>query len=197
MNWGGEWAEEYELGPAAFPLGQPLAEDPAAYPLLTRGGKVAVAELDRGNGRVLVVANGAFLLNEGLVQRDRRPLASLVADWVGPEGRRVVFVEGPYPLMELAGSNLFRLLFVEPLTYVIPHLILLGILAVAARAVRLGRPRPERAADVERPAAHAEALGDLMSRGRDERDARAHVVHYRQWRSKPSAAPLRGKRYRR
>lgn len=194
---GGEWAEEYELGPAKFPLARPLIENPVSYPLLTKGGKIAVAEIERGNGRVLVVANGSFLLNEGLVHRDRRPLASLVADWIGPDGRKIVFIEGPFPLLDLPNSNLFRLLFVDPLTYVIPHLILLGILAVAARAVRLGRPRAERITNAERPAAHAEALGDLMSRGRDERDARAQVVHYRQWRSKPSATPLRGKRYRR
>lgn len=194
----GWWDEEVDVEAPDLPLYRGLALGPNASPLLTSGGQVMAAEMSRGDGRVLVVANGSFLLNEGLVQQGRRPLAGLVADWIGEPPLRVVFVEGYYPVSTLSNTSLFRLLFVQPLTYVIPHLILLGILAVAVRAVRLGRPRAERIADVERPVAHAEALGDLMSRGRDEGEARAQVALYRQWRGAAApAAPSRGKKYRR
>lgn len=153
--------------------------------LLSGDGKVLAMEwgwLTEG-ARVLVVANGSFLLNASMLNRARRPLTERLADWVGDPSRRVVFVEGPNPAGKAPVSGLH---LTGPMAWVVAHLAGFGLLGALALATRLGPPRPEAPSDAERPVAHAEALGDLLAKSRDEESARAQLETYRRWRQPAS-----------
>lgn len=154
-------------------------------PLLEGDGAALVMEWHlQDDSAVLVVANGSFLLNAALLDKARRGLGLRVVDWIGGPPRRVVFVEGS-KLMESRQQSSDPPIW-TPLLWVLGHLLTFGLLASLARAVRLGRPRPEPASGADRPSAHAEALGDLLARTGDTAAARALLDTYQRWRQ-PSA----------
>ena len=62
------------------------------------------------------------------------------------------------------------------------QMALAGVFAALARAPRLGRPRPDPASGADRPAAHAEALGALLARGRATTESHELLERYRHWR---------------
>jgi hypothetical protein len=61
--------------------------------LLRSGEDVLVSRQQFGNGRLIVVANGSFLLNVPLVNHEHRKLAGKLIDAIGPPGKTVVFLE--------------------------------------------------------------------------------------------------------
>ena len=81
--------------------------------LLKGDGEALVMEWTRFNAsRVLVLANGSFLLNAALLNKARRPLAKHVVSWaVDDDGPlRVAFVEGRFvaeEVFERAASTAF------------------------------------------------------------------------------------------
>lgn len=153
--------------------------------LLRGDGEPLVVEWTvRGGSRVLVAANGSFLLNETLVNAERRPLALRVVDWVDDVGLNVAFVEGGNILAGAPSApSGFALLFVPPFGWVVGQLLVLGLAACLARAPRLGRPRPGPPSGEDRPVAHPEALGALMARAGQASDARTILESYRRWRT--------------
>jgi hypothetical protein len=163
----------------------------AETPLLEGDDEVLAMDWTNFNGaEVLAVANGSFLLNEPLAHRERRPLAMRVVQWAGNEPQNVVFVEGRSPTEARAGpASVFDLLWIDPLGWVGFHLIAFGVLACLSMAVRLGRARGEPTAGADRPVAHAEALGDLLARTRNEAGARGLLDAYNRWRHPTSHHP--------
>lgn len=138
----------------------------------------------------LVVAGGSFLLNEPLVHRARRPLAARVVDWIGPEPRKVAFVEG-YTVTssdKQKSSSPFDLFKVAPVGFILAHWVAALLLLALSRGMILGRPRDDPPADADRPSAHPQALGVLLARTRDAVAARAILETYHRWRQ-PSATP--------
>ena len=93
-------------------------------------------EWQRSNdARVLVVANGSFLLNAALVNRARRPLALRVARWAGDEPMNVAFVEGSFVLGDPpAQPSVFGLLEIPPFGWLAAQLLALGLAVCLARA---------------------------------------------------------------
>jgi hypothetical protein len=160
--------------------------------LLEGDGEPLAIEWSRYNAsRVLVVANGSFLLNEPLVNPARRPLARRVVLWAGSEPSHVAFVEGRYVLggpqqpptiLELARRF-------PPFGWVLAQMVVLALTACLAWAGSLGRLRPEPSSGEDRPAAHPEALGALLARTGQAREARALLENYRRWRAGPSHRP--------
>ncbi|AGA30507.1 DUF4350 domain-containing protein [Singulisphaera acidiphila] len=135
------------------------------------------------DSRVLVAANGSFLLNGALLNPARRPLAMRAVQWVGDEPLNVAFVEGRYLLNDApAAPSVFALLKIWPFGWVVAQLMILGLVACLARAPRLGRPRPEPPSGEDRPVAHPEAIGALLARIGQAGDARALLETYRRWR---------------
>ena len=134
--------------------------------LLAADGKPLVVEKSVGAGRLLVIANGSFLLNEGVVNPARRPLAEHVLDWVTGASDRVAMVDGPSVLGDAEGMpSLWDLLWrIPPLRWVAIQMGLAALLAALARAPRLGRPRPDPSSGADRPAEHAVAFGALWQR---------------------------------
>ena len=152
--------------------------------LLEGDGKTLAMEWHRANdARVLVVANGSFLLNAALVNRARRPLALRVARWAGDEPMHVAFVEGSFVLGDPpAQPSVFALLGVPPFGWLAAQLLVLGLAVCLARAPRLGRPRPDPPSGEDRPVSHPEALGALWARTGAAEDARSALQTYRRWR---------------
>jgi hypothetical protein len=123
-----------------------------------------------------------------------------VVDWAGYSGqevegdagltepKRVAFVEGAFVMAgEAQTPSVFMLLNVSPFGRVAAQLLVLGLVACLARAPRLGRARPEEPSGADRPVAHPEALGALLARTGQAREARVVLESYRRWRSKPSS----------
>ena len=75
---------------------------PAGLILLEGDGKPLVVEKVIGRGKALLIANGAFLLNEAVVHPARRPLAERVIDWI--DTQQLALVEGPFVLLGEAES---------------------------------------------------------------------------------------------
>lgn len=193
----GPWAEGVDAGAAALPVRESIRAEEDDPVLLADDGRdlvVALAFRDEPaeGGDALIVANAAFLLNAGLLNRARRPLAARAADWLGDAPANVAFVEGSYVLHEGADSNVspFHLLAVSPFNWVTAHLGAFGILLCLALAASIGRPRPEPPDSTERPSAHPIALGALLARTRQVAVAEDLIATYRRWRH-PAAATHR------
>lgn len=181
----GPWAKGIDPAKASVMARETLKID-AETVLLGCGPKKAIAmEWTRYNdSRVLVIANGSFLLNAALLNPARRGLAEKVVEWAAPDPVNVAFAEGSFGEDEEAASpSIFSILGrIVSIRWVMIQMLILGLAACLWRAPRLGRPRSDPPSDADRPAAHAEALGALMVRLRHAADARAILDAYRRWR---------------
>jgi hypothetical protein len=179
----GTWAEDIDSQAAALTVHEPLKAE-AEHVLLTGDGHVLAMEWGGRQGRVMVVANGSFLLNLPLVNPARWPLAERVVDWLGDSPRRVAFVDGPSVIGEPEPPpTLLNLIErIASFRWVALHFAVFGVLACLARAPRLGRASPDPPSDADRPAAHAEALGSLLARSKASDTAAALLASYRRWR---------------
>lgn len=152
-----------------------------------------------GDGQVIVIANGSFVLNYPLVNHEHRKLAGKLIEECG-DGKKVVFLEsgagGPEvlskePVTEDASG--LEILQVWPLNAIIWHLTILGIIFCIARSPIFGRPKElptESQADFGK---HITALGRLMGRGKDRAYADARLTQYQmQAKRKSGKSHLKG-----
>ena len=183
----GPWGRAIDAAQAALPRHQTLKVESETVLLTGDGQPLAIEWTLDNSGRVLVVANSAFLLNAALVNPARRPLALRVIDWVGESPRKVAFVEGGSVVGERPGArSVFELLRVPPFGWVAAQMLALGLAACLARAPRLGRAVSDPPSGADRPVAHAEALGALLARTGQPEQARSDLDAFRQWRRKPA-----------
>jgi hypothetical protein len=181
---GGPWSTGVDAARASIERRSTLKVDSETV-LLEGDGKPLAIEWTRSNGsRVLVVANGSFLLNEPLTNPARLPLARRVVLWPGTDPRKVAFVEGRFVLGQVEQPP-----WPPPSDWVLGQLLVLGLAACLARAVRLGRPHAEPSTGEDRPAAHPEALGALLARSGRADEARALLEDYHRWRAAPPHRP--------
>jgi hypothetical protein len=182
----GPWAQGIDAVKAAVRHRGTLKVD-AEHVLLTCGRKATIAmEFTRdSDGKVLVLANGSFLLNGALVIPERRKLADRVVEWTGTGQEKVAFLDGGFVLGgEAEMPSVFGILERIPsIRWVVIQMMIVGIAACLARAPRLGRARSEPPSDADRPVAHAEALGQLLFRGGQSSRARSILEAYRAWRA--------------
>jgi hypothetical protein len=207
---GGPWSRGVDPAAAALTRHKTFEVDAERVLLSGDGEPLVIARALFNGSRVLAAAGGPFLLNLPLTVPARRPLALRVVRWAeggeeddqdepsdaddaGTEAeaewaKRVAFVEGPdVAAGEVSPPSVFDLLYVSPFGRVAAQLFAFGLAACLARAPRLGRPRPEEPSGADRPAAHPEALGDLLARTRQAREARSILETYRRWRAGPAA----------
>lgn len=183
----GPWAAGIDAMAAAVPRRQVL-QVRGENVLLRGDGRALAIEWSWGEsaepGRVLVLANGGFLLNGAMLTSGRRPLLSRVVRWAGPAPRSIVFVEGEHLFVDADGPpSLVELIRRLPtLAWIGLHFIVLALAGVLARALAIGRVAPPPPSGSDRPRAHAEALGALLSRSGDARLARDQLEAYRRWR---------------
>jgi hypothetical protein len=179
----GRWAAEIDAAAAGLTVHEPLKTD-RGFILLKGDGKPLVVDKATGQGRVLVIANGSFLLNEAVVNPARRPLAALVIQWAAERARQVAMVEGAFVTGGRAETpTIWDLLRRIPsLRWEAIQVGLAALFASLARAPRLGRPRPAPPSGADRPAEHALALGALLARAQAAPEARELLEKYRRWR---------------
>jgi hypothetical protein len=156
--------------------------------LLSSDGDPIVTRVSRvywTRGRILVVANGSFLLNLPLVNHEHRKLAGKLIEASGSQGTVAFLESGPAGLTitERDGETRaagFEALTVWPIGLILLHLFCLGILYCVSRFPIFGRPRelePETRSDFGK---HIEALGELLEQTGERDYALARVNHYHQ-----------------
>jgi hypothetical protein len=134
--------------------------------------------------QVIVVANGSFTLNMGLVNKEHRKLAAaLVAECGGPGS--VAFLEsGPeeVPIERLRTSNhsdhALRIFMIWPISFIFIHFVALGIIYCVARSPIFGRARTLPAESRSDFGQHVAALGSLLQRTRDQFFAESRIRQY-------------------
>jgi hypothetical protein len=173
--------------------GEPLPAE--MKPLLVGDGQpLAFRTTDFGwsDSQLIVVANGAFLLNYPLVNREHRKLAGRLIDEC-QSGRNVVFLEsgpgGPEVLdKEAPTTGGLAMLRIWPLNAIVIHLTVFGIVYCLARWPVFGRPKEipgENPADFSR---HVTALGQLLARTKNLAYAQSRLAHYHQQARRGSGA---------
>ncbi len=155
--------------------------------ILASGDDVLVWKItddDWSGGRIIVVANGSFLLNLPLVEKEHRKLAGkLIAECGSPT--KVVFLEsgpgGPLLLDHEPGENYptgLEAFTVWPIGVILLHFVALGILYLFARLTIFGRPHelsPDAPSDFGK---HIRALAELLARTQDSASAAARLAYY-------------------
>jgi hypothetical protein len=138
---------------------------------------------DGQTSQIIVVANGAFLSNMGLVKHEHRKLAARLIGEVGA-AKQVTFVESndrgisfqapeqpeETPEMQKWPPQRLRTTFL--------HLAALAIILIVSRWPIFGRPREEEPTHESDFGRHVEALGDLLSRGGHAGYAESRLEHY-------------------
>jgi hypothetical protein len=138
-----------------------------------------------GNGKIVVVANGSFLLNLPLVNHEHRKLASLLVDEC-EFGDTVAFVEsGANSSLKIRDSDFqsqnqawYSMLTVWPLNAVILHIAAAGIVFCFAMFPIFGRPHTTDSNDASDFGKHIDALGRLLAKTQDSEYAVARLAYY-------------------
>ncbi len=182
------WVQGIDASKVEIVLGSrliPLLEHKVLLSANPDGSDVLVARCALRRGALLLVANGSFLLNLPLVNKEHRKLAGRLIAEAGVAPRRVVFLEssrrGP-PVDTRDVSERMRtgleILALSPLDLVFLHLAAAGLLFCLARLPVFGRPKelePEQLSDFGR---HVTALGRLLERTGDAAAAAERLRYY-------------------
>ncbi len=179
-----------------FPLGS-LGE-PGYEVLLSSHSTALVTEVVRpewGGNKLLVVANGSFLLNLPLINHSNRRLAGQLIDVCGGPGK-VAFLESkrggppvyysePQPESREDQSRRVVLAF---------HWFVLGMCFCFCILPIFGRPRSGKQEAVADFSQHIDALGALLQKAGDQSYARRQIGHYRNIASRESGGRHDSKR---
>jgi len=175
------WVDDLgRVGPAQHVFTDTLGPDwDSAQSLLVADddGWAAALLVARGAGAVLALSDPWMLANDRIAEGGIAPLvARAAADWTG-DGRPLWFDE--YHHGYRGGSvsaGVWAFLIGDPAGRMVLHLGLVGLLALAATAIRFGRPvdldPPARRSPVE----HVAALGEAYRQARADAVARRRLV---------------------
>jgi len=137
-----------------------------------------------GDGQVIVVTNGSFVLNYPLVNHENRKLAARLVNEAGPGD--VAFLEsgegGPDVLDKEPATSIptgLDLIKIWPLNVILLHLTLLGIIYCIARWPIFGRPKSLPSESMADFGKHITALGELLQKTKDSAYANARLQQYR------------------
>ncbi len=136
------------------------------------------------SSQVIVVANGSFLLNMPLVEKEHRKLAGKLIAECGPAGRVAFLESGPAGVRvqksNLAQSNMFahRILTVWPISFIVIQFAVLGITFCIAMFPIFGRPQHLREESRSDFGQHVAALGELLHKTKDTFFAQSKIRQY-------------------
>lgn len=137
-----------------------------------------------GDGQIIIVNNGSFVLNYPLVNRENRKLAARLIAEAGPGD--VAFLEsgegGPLVLDKEPAASVptgLDLIKIWPLNVILFHLTLLGIVYCFARWPIFGRPKSLPSESLADFGKHIAALGELLQKTKDSAYAQARLQQYR------------------
>jgi hypothetical protein len=180
----GRWAMGVDAAAARVWLHEPIHTKDGDVLLAGDDKPIVIDKLLRGGNRLLLIANGSFLLNGALVANGRLPLVRRLFEWIGPDSCQIALLEGD-SVMEAAATpptlwDLARR--IVSFRWIAAQMGIAALAAALARAPRLGRPHDGPDASIDRPADHARALGALLARTGSVQTAQELIERYRQWR---------------
>jgi hypothetical protein len=186
----GDWAEGIEAESVEIELmGRVVLSEFADVWLESEEGDTLVScqEFAPSDSRLIVVANGSFLLNAPLVNHEHRKLAGKLIETVGSSARNVVFLEseaGGPPIRRtdpqaqsptgMEAANAY------PINWILLHFAAVGIVFCFWRWPIFGRPQPPEPPGTSDFGKHIDAVGDLLRRSRDRGYVTAKLAQYRQ-----------------
>jgi len=182
------WLRGVDASKVEIELNGRLLHDLAQDRILLRSeADPIVIERDVNSGKVIVVANGSFLLNLPLVNKEHRKLAgALINESTSGQGDQVVFLESGGGVIvsdsdEPEGlPSAWRYLNTPPLSYLLRSVIFFSMVMIFAMWPIFGVPREESQRHLMDFGRHVEALGKLLARTRNARYAWSRISLYRQ-----------------
>lgn len=182
-----EWLEGVDPAKVEIELNGRMKPSPDAEVVLASDDDMLASVEWFGESRLIVVANGSFLLNLPLVNHEHRKLAGHLIDKIGEPRKTVVFLEswsgGPQIIEEDPTASMptgLEMFHLWPTSWILLHLAVVGILLCFARYPIFGLPRDPEPDTVSDFGKHIQALGDLLSRSGDTSYAMSRILHYRQ-----------------
>ena len=179
------WLKDIDPSRLEIELNGRMLPSSAALVLLESQQDMLVSHTAFGRSRLIVVANGSFLLNLPLVNHEHRKLAGKLIDQLGPPPRRVVFLEsgrGGPPIRAVDPAvrvpSGLEILTMYPVNWIFVHFVIVGILFCFSRWLIFGLPRelpPEETSDFGK---HIRGLAELLQHSRDREYAMSRVAHY-------------------
>ena len=156
-------------------------------PLLVSEEGVLAASLQKPywrDSKIILVANGSWLLNLPLVNPEHRVLAQALIDECGPPSRVCILQTGQNEPAIASDSPdqplMLRAFTVWPVNVILLHATVLGIIFCFAIFPVFGRPRrvaPEAVSDFGK---HVTAVGELLEGGADVNYARQRLKVYQE-----------------
>jgi len=174
----GPWSRGIDSKKTEIELAWRLVPNKPRDVLLRDGDETIVAGQSRHGGQLLTVVNGSFLLNLPLANHEHRKLAGkLIAAAAAPG--RVVFLEssegGPPIDPPATDGSLWQVFGAWPLSTILLHFGVLGVIFCFARWPIFGRPKSPPADSIADFGKHVEAVGALLRRTRDRDYALAQL----------------------
>lgn len=163
-------------------------------PLLAAGDGEPIISLEEfavgyygDQSEVIYVVNGSFLLNLPLVNKEHRKLAQRLIDVVPKSGSQVVMLESEEGGPRIAKTDEpprlqggLDVLGIHPLSWVLVHLSIVGLIFCFARYPIFGVPRDPLAANTADFGKHIDAFGEQLQRTKDAKYAWGRLKHYQQ-----------------
>ena len=182
----GPWADGIDPAKTEIQLSTKIISNLPVRRLLTTGGDALVARFAVPyweGSRILLVANGSFLLNLPLVNHENRKLAGKLIAATGEPGRLVFLESGPGgPPIDPAhlDNSLWTLFGAWPLNAILLQLAVAGVIFCFARWPIFGRPKQPPAESTSDFGMHVAAVGQLLARTKDRQFAAQRVLHAEQ-----------------
>lgn len=159
----------------------------ASYTLLGEAdGAGMVYELSRpewGSSKLILVANGSFLLNLPLANSSNRKLANQLVNACGPPSKACFLECGSSPMMitnsDRSPPFFLKLFTTFPMNLVMFQLFVLGMVYCLYIFPIFGRPKKLPEAQVSDFGKHVTALGEMIERTGDEAFANQKLDQYR------------------
>jgi hypothetical protein len=169
-----------------------LQTEKGGIPLLTTETGWFAARTFRGDGQIIVVANGSFLLNYPLVNHEHRKLASRLIEASRTDGR-VVFVESDRLGLMIAEKDrpartAWDVVTHSPFNWMLGQFIALGVIFCFRRWPIFGRPRVLAGESLTDFGGHVAALGRLLRQNGNRALAEEELRKYHEELGRPASA---------
>lgn len=136
------------------------------------------------DNKILVVNNGSFLLNYALVDRRNRQFAGELIDSCNEYGDVLFLESGPHGIevsdSDTVNHNTWAWIAQPPLRYIVPHILLWGVLFCFVYFPIFGRPRTMRKRSTSTFRNHVDAIGKLLGRSGQTNRAINKIQKYQQ-----------------
>jgi hypothetical protein len=182
-----QWLDGIDPAKTDITLESRLTPPDDADVLLESDEDVLVSSSSVGQGQLIVVANGSFLLNEPLVNHEHRKLAGKLIDEIGTPPQKVVFLEsgaGGPPIRDkdptLGSPTGLEIFNIWPTNWILLHLAAVGVIFCFVRWPIFGRPRRLKRVAESDFGRHIAAEAELLKHSGDRTYATARLLHYRQ-----------------